>query len=253
MNSERVVHFNGIIPSDALVVDIGGGANPYPRADYVIDGLDFDARGALRKGGAVEERVTKERWVKLDLCDRTPWPFPDKYFDYATCTHVLEDVRDPIWVCSEIMRIAKAGYIETPSRMVEQARGVEHPCYAGYYHHRWLVSAEGNALFFRLKPHLLHVSPSAIVADVGCSRMINPKYADLCFEWSDSFTVREVMCFDEQAMHDELCDVAADSRLIPDLLVKVDRSWLMRLKRWLYFRRLKRQATQKSLVSRKRV
>jgi hypothetical protein len=61
------------------------------------------------------------------------------------------------------------------------------------------------------------------------------------------------MCFDEQAMHDELCDVAADSRLIPDLLVKVDRSWLMRLKRWLYFRRLKRQATQKSLVSRKRV
>jgi hypothetical protein len=249
MNNEKALYFNQKILPGALVVDIGGGANPYPRADYVIDGLEYDARGALRQSAVGEERVTREKWVKLDLCDRTPWPFPDKYFDFATCTHVLEDVRDPIWVCSEIMRIAKAGYIETPSRIVEQSRGVEHPRYAGYCHHHWLVSVDGNVLTFRFKPHLLHTTPSAIVADVGSTSIINPRYKDLCFEWDTSFRATEVLCFDEEETRNELCAMADTFRLLPDLVINVQSSLFVKLKRWVFFQRLKWQATQKAHAS----
>ena len=47
------------------------------------------------------------------------WPFPDKTFDFVVCSHLLEDVRDPITVCRELCRVGKAGYIETPSRIRE--------------------------------------------------------------------------------------------------------------------------------------
>jgi len=228
------------------VVDIGGGANPSPRADYVIDGLSYDQRGALSKERTKKERVSRATWIELDLCAHSSWPFPDKYFDYALCTHVLEDLRDPVWVCREMCRVAKAGYIEVPSRVVEQSRGVEHPCYAGYYHHRWLVSVRDKKLQFRHKPHSLHVIPGAIVTDVGANQTINPQYATLGIEWSGSLDVDEVLCFDEQEVNRELCEFAATCYRVPGLTVPVPRPWIARLKRWVYFHRLKQQGHQRT-------
>lgn len=221
------------------VIDVGGGANPSPLADYVVDGLPYEKRGALQKAGHVEERFSRETWVQLDLCARTPWPFPDKYFDYAYCTHVLEDVRDPVWVCSEIRRIAKAGYISTPSRIMEQSLGVEHPSYAGYYHHRWLVSCVERRMVFRHKPHSLHVIPGAVVAVVGPNQAINPAYANFAFEWSDDFAAVEELCFEEQAVARELCEFADSCRNLKDLKVRLKRPWLVALKRWVYYQRLR--------------
>lgn len=239
-----------LIPPESKVVDVGGGANPCWRADYVVDGLRYDQRGALAKGAIAGERVTPATWIQLDLCDRTPWPFPDKYFDVALCTHVLEDLRDPIWVCSELTRVAKAGYVEVLSRLAEQSRGVEHPCYAGYHHHRWLVSFHDNTMVFRFKPHSLHVTPKAIVADVGPNCAINPKYMNLGFDWKDNFKFQEKLCFDEHAVTEELCEFAAGCRGTEALIVKVSRPWLVKVKRWVYFLRLRRSA---GTVSRKQL
>ncbi len=244
INAKR--QFVDSIPSLARVVDVGGGANPCSRADFVIDGLSYEQRGALNKAPSAEERVQRSTWIQLDLCAHTPWPFPDKYFDVALCTHVLEDLRDPIWVCHEIARIAKAGYIEVPSRVVEQSRGVEHPCYAGYYHHRWLVTSQNNKLLFRHKPHSLHVIPGAIVAEVGANQVLNQKYTNLGFEWSGSFEAEEVLCFDEQEVNRELCEFVETFSKGDDLTVPVPRPWMSRLKRWWYYHRLKRQARRRT-------
>jgi len=177
MNRDKAREIAERLPGDALVLDVGGGGSPFYRADYVIDMLPYDERGALVRDGDAACRATEESWIKADICDRSPWPFTDKKFDYATCSHVLEDIRDPIWVCSEMVRVAKAGYIEVPSRIVEQSLGVEHPCYAGFYHHRWLIDQdsgfriqdsgdmshetgkEKQRLVFRHKPHSLHSFP----------------------------------------------------------------------------------------------
>src|SRR4051812_6253580 len=138
MDRENALRLIQTLQPTAKVVDVGGGAVPFPRADYVIDALTYDEQGATAgvdlPGGV---RYSRDTWITVDLCEHRPWPFPDKFFDYAVCSHVLEDIRDPIWVCSELCRVAKAGYIEVPSRIVEQTRGIEHPLYAGYYHHRW--------------------------------------------------------------------------------------------------------------------
>jgi hypothetical protein len=124
------------LPADGLVLDVGGAAKPLARADVVMDVLP----------GAD---------VRRDVCDREPWPFDDGQFDFAVCSHTLEDVRDPIWVCAELQRVARAGYVEVPSRLEEQSWGV-HGEWAGWSHHRWLVDVGDGELVFGHKSHAVH-------------------------------------------------------------------------------------------------
>lgn len=240
MDEQNARQIESVLPADALVIDVGGGMAPFARADWVIDAVSFDQRGALLRGRGPQRpgRFRRETWVERDLCAREPWPFADNQFDYAVCSHVLEDVRDPIWVCQEISRIARAGYVEVPSRALEQATGVEHPRLAGYYHHRWLVSTADNVLEFRFKPHLLHVTRDALVAKTGFRRTINPRHAITVHYWQDELQCREVLEQDEQAVLSELRACARRWRSVPDLLVKSDVPFTKRLRRAIYYLRL---------------
>jgi len=145
------------LPDSAVVLDIGGWAHPFNRANYVMDAEPYETRGYYNRtfarinpllplGGTVE-RFTSNTWIQRDICEKTPYPFEDKSIDLVICSHTLEDIRDPLWVCSEMIRIAKAGYIEVPSRRWESCRGHE-PGIAGLSHHRWLIGIEGNGLRF---------------------------------------------------------------------------------------------------------
>ena len=229
------------LPGDARVVDVGGGASPCPRADVVIDAVAYRDRGKLGVAATGQaQRYDESTWIQVDLCGRERWPIPDKSFDYAICSHVLEDLRDPIRVCTELQRIAKAGYIGTPSRILEQSRGIEHPLYAGYYHYRWLVSVEDGCLCFRFKPHSLHSIRAAIVADIGVTRKLNPEYVSLDFEWSGGFECREVLEFEESAVNAELCRFAENARRLPDLTVPSADPLARKLKKGVYYWRLRR-------------
>lgn len=223
------------------VVDVGGGASPFPRADFVVDAIPFNEQAKL---GMIDIGITprycKDTWIQADLCDRTPWPIADKQFDFAVCSHLLEDVRDPIWICSELSRIAKAGYIEIPSRIIEQSLGVEHPRYAGYYHHRWLVTVVDGQLEFRHKPHLLHVVNDAIVTTVGVRRKINPKYSISSLWWTDTVQCVEELEFCEASVVNELIQFASKARKIADLTVASQRSFKSQLKHAVYGARLSR-------------
>ena len=239
-NAQRLLEF---IPDDAKVIDVGGGAAPFPRADYVIDSVPFAERGSgsnenVHERLGVEARYSADRWIQADLCDHRPWPIADKAFDFATCSHLLEDVRDPIWICSELHRIAKAGYIEVPSRVVEQSKGVENPRHAGFYHHRWLITKDGNRLDFRHKPHVLHSVNDAVIVRLGPGRRINPKYSIVTLDWIDDFEAIEVLEFEEHTVVQQLCDFASNARRLPNLTVRVPMPFLQRLKRHIYYTRL---------------
>ncbi len=227
------------IPKGASVLDVGGGFSPFPRANWVIDLMDFNHRYSNPLESKFPVHYSKETWVQRDICDRTPWPFRDKEFDFSTCSHLLEDVRDPIWVCAELIRVSKAGYIEVPSRIEEQSLGVENPRYAGYYHHRWLVDKIGsNTLEFRLKPHSLHSMRDAIVAKVGpCSR-IRSEHAILSMHWNGEFKAIEIQEASERKVNDELCDLAQRSRAIPNLLERTPMSIKQKVLRSIYYARL---------------
>jgi hypothetical protein len=143
----------------ALVLDVGGWARLFARADWVIDLMPYESRGlyGYDQGGRDEERFRAGTWVQRDICAREPWPFEDGQFDFAICSHTLEDVRDPVWVCAELQRVARAGYIEAPSRLQEQTHGIQGP-WVGWGHHHWLVETTRDpaAIEFVFKHHVLH-------------------------------------------------------------------------------------------------
>ncbi|MEX2195976.1 MAG: methyltransferase domain-containing protein [Thermoleophilaceae bacterium] len=141
-----------------VVLDVGGWAKPFPRADWVLDLLPYETRGLYgydRESDAEEERFGADTWVQRDICDHSPWPFSDDQFDFAVCSHTLEDVRDPVWVCRELQRVARAGYIEVPSRLEEQSYGIQGP-WVGWGHHHWLTEIAGGRVQFVFKHHILH-------------------------------------------------------------------------------------------------
>jgi len=160
-NVERILAL--LRPMD-VVLDIGGWARPFNRANYIMDAQPYETRGYCDKAGygkvrpsqgGEREFFTKDSWIQRDICDHTPFPFADKELDFVICADTLEDIRDPIWVCSEMIRIAKRGYLEVPSRVAESSRGIELG-QVGWSHHRWLVDIEGNSVRFLMKFHMIH-------------------------------------------------------------------------------------------------
>lgn len=154
------------IATDDRVLDVGGWARCFNRADHVIDKFPYATRGAryqehlgLGPQGGDTERFSESTWVARDLCDREPWPYPDRFFDFCTCSHTLEDIRDPLWVCSEMQRVSKRGYIEVPSMRFELTRGREAGVPVGLSHHFWVIERRGDELIFHPKSHHVHGDP----------------------------------------------------------------------------------------------
>lgn len=140
---------------DDVVLDVGGWGKPFARADWVLDLMPYETRGLYGRDGEGPERFSAETWIQRDICAREPFPFADGSVDFAICSHTLEDVRDPVFVCSELARVAKAGYVEVPSRLEEQSPGFQGP-WVGWGHHHWLIEVDGDRIEFVFKHHVLH-------------------------------------------------------------------------------------------------
>ncbi len=171
------------------VLDIGGWARPLNRANFVIDYMPHESRGVGGYWGEGEEYFNKNTWVEWDVCDRKPFPFKDKEFDFVFCSHLLEDIRDPLWVCFEMNRIGKAGYIETPSRVVESHKNIGgkwnlNKYVTGYSHHRWYVEDFDNKLLFTFKNPLIHM-----IKEFQVNHITKPEL--MSFFWENIFKYEE--------------------------------------------------------------
>lgn len=178
----------GKIKKDALVLDVGGCSKPLARADFVIDFNPYEKRGKKGLIGAGPENFNKNTWVVQDICSRQPFPFKDKQFDFVFCSHTLEDVKDPVWVCQEIMRVGKKGYIETPSRWIESKKGVGGKLkasrrLAGYFNHQWFVEVIEGKIIFTTKTPLIHV-----IKEFQIKKVPSPIIE---FFWQDNFKCEE--------------------------------------------------------------
>lgn len=174
-----------------LVLDVGGWARPFARADWVIDLLPHETRGlyGYDQGGAADERFSAASWVQRDLCEREPWPFADGQFDFAICSHTLEDIRDPIWACAELQRVARAGYIEVPSLTEELSFGVQGP-WTGWGHHHWLVEVEPGLMRFVFKHHIVH-GREDLRFPAGFHETLAPAERVSTLWWEDGFAAME--------------------------------------------------------------
>ncbi|NQW57098.1 MAG: class I SAM-dependent methyltransferase [Polynucleobacter sp.] len=99
------------VKANTLVLDVGSGNSPYPRSDVLLDRLEGDAH---RCGQAlIIDRP-------LVFGDALHMPFKDKAFDFVVASHILEHMKNPEQFLSELSRVAKAGYIETPNSIGEE-------------------------------------------------------------------------------------------------------------------------------------
>jgi hypothetical protein len=181
------------LSADAVVLDVGGAMKPFNRADWIMDALPYEERGQLGSIGDPDERFSAATWVRRDFCDREPWPFSDKQLDFAICSHTLEDVRDPIWMCSELNRVAKAGYIEVPSRVEEQTYGFQGP-WTGWSHHRWLIDIGDNSITFVHKSAVVERHDSHFPPEFRGTLSAEERVSALW--WQDSFGYRERLFWD---------------------------------------------------------
>jgi len=122
------------------VVDVGGSVNGWS-APYIDAVIDFNN---------LEVNNTN---IKHFNCDIT---HPNSYneilnyvkengkFDFCICTHTLEDIMNPVYVCEQICKISNEGYISFPSKFRELSR-FEGGNYRGYIHHRWIFKVKDNS------------------------------------------------------------------------------------------------------------
>lgn len=224
-NRERI---EARLDESAVVLEIGAWADPFPRADWVLDLMPFESRGlyshAPERTAVAKERFSAERWVARDACSSEPYPFEDDYFDFVVCSHTLEDLRDPVRVCAEMNRIAAAGYIEVPSRLEEQCPGVNGP-WVGWSHHRWLVDIEPPSISFVHKPALLHGKPELQVPP-SYHRSLPPERRVSWLFWEGTFDFGERIFYDPEDLDRYLGEVVPDEPPAPP----GDRSsWISRL------------------------
>ena len=127
------------IKKNDRVLEVGGGHNPHPKAHVVVD--KFSESNFHRSG---DLKVLKSQ--KFIEADGESLPFKDKEFDYVICCQVLEHVEDPVKFLSEQFRVAKRGYIETPSLLGE--------CLFPRVSHKWILHEHQNKLYLLDKSKL---------------------------------------------------------------------------------------------------
>jgi SAM-dependent methyltransferase len=170
------------VSDDALVLEVGSGGNPYPRANVLLD--------------AYEE--TRERhWAPL-VHDRPTMlafgeklPFKDKVFDFVIAVHVLEHTPNPEIFLAELQRVARAGYIETPDAFMERINP--------YRDHRLEVTVRDGGLVIRKKTAWIVDTELNELYERRAKRWVteqliprHPADFHVCFYWKDGINFRIV-------------------------------------------------------------
>ena len=106
------------------VLEVGGGHNPHPRSNIVVDKF-------LESNYHRSDDIKVYKNQKFLQADGENLPFKDNEFDYVICSHVLEHVEDPAAFLQEQCRVAKRGYLEVPSYLGE--------CLVPKASHKWLI------------------------------------------------------------------------------------------------------------------
>jgi hypothetical protein len=150
------------------VIDIGGiagGGWTSDIADVIVD---------------INAPFTDSRFINADICNESHWNFilnkvDVEKFDYAICSHTLEDVYNPYTALALLPRIAKAGIISMPSAYTELSR-IENTGWLGHIHHRYI---------FHPLNHKIHVIPkiNALEFLVPNGLIFKKSFEEVRFEW----------------------------------------------------------------------
>ena len=166
------------------VLDVGASMNTWSIdcVDAIIDMNVMNASSSESKirfffGDINQSKVWK---------DINDWVQKNGLFDFCICTHTLEDIRDPYYVCEEMSKIAKSGYIAIPSKYRELSRfEYGQSGYRGYIHHRWIFTIENG--------HFVGYPKLSIIdylEEMDSIASMAPEKYDLSFIWKDNIPIK---------------------------------------------------------------
>lgn len=126
--------------------------------------------------------------IKIDM-DVELLPFEDNTFDFLYSRHVLEDLQNPDFAFKEMLRVAKNGFVETPSPLIECSKRVDYDNryqpYYGYIHHRYIIWTEKDThtLCFLPKYPILEKMNIEIVDNSILKLIKDEYYWNNYYEW----------------------------------------------------------------------
>lgn len=191
------------------ILDVGAGHNPFKGVTHVLD-MDL-TEGGHRCGNQLQILGS----AVLIQGRATELPFRTASFDYIYASHVLEHVDRPQQACQEVMRVGAAGYIETPSPLLEQGLALKDVTSPELWFHKWFVFCVGDRLVFEPKTRQ-EVTRFCSCADGQFIRefyeqidfrdaqhCLRPKAKTTIFFWKSSFEVE---------VRDKMVDCRQDNR-----------------------------------------
>jgi len=162
-----------------LIVEISPGNIPFALASEFVD-------------WQVSPALAGKKVHCLDI-NQNSLPYQDKSVDFIYCRNTLEDIYNPVWVCQEMSRVAKAGFIETPSPIAECCRGVDGsaPHWRGYHHHRYVIWVDETRLTFIPKyPIIEYLNFGNEEENMVKILNSSPLYWNTYFFWNDSLETK---------------------------------------------------------------
>ena len=125
----------GCNPSDSvLCLDIACGSNPFPKANVLCD---LNVKPVPDRN--MRNLVTIGK--PFVMCSCTALPFRDKTFDFVTSYYLIEHIENPDCLVRELKRVAKHGYIQSPTWLNELLYGEKV--------HLWVVFKNNDKLYVK--------------------------------------------------------------------------------------------------------
>ena len=214
------------VSKNSLVLEVGAGGNPYPRANVMLDAME----STIERN---EQSLVTDRPLVLGLCEELP--FKDKSFDFIIASHVLEHTDEPEKFLNELMRVGRAGYIETPEGWFEKM--------CAFTYHRLEVSANKEKLFIRKKPSW-EPDEIAMLWDVKLAKSkpffeclrVNPDLNHLRFYWRDIIDF-EIVNPETDASWPYPVEALNEPDSTTDLkssIISIIREFYLNFRRWLF-------------------
>ncbi len=186
-NSIVINHINEQkkINGEFSVIDVGGskGGWSYPYVNAIVD------LNAPTDGGSIKH-------FPFNISYPDGWKDVEDHvkengkFDFSICSHTLEDISNPKYVCQQLSKISKSGYVAVPSKYDEFSRFLCSPegkFMRGYIHHRWIfIFKNGEFTGF---PKITYVEVDDIFNKLAKS---NVEYLNLGFFWKDELCLHVI-------------------------------------------------------------
>ena len=154
--------------------------------------VDVGGFGSIWSGGIVDAIVdinkVPEKYIQFNgnICEGDVWESVMEYvdkngkFDFSICTHTLEDIAAPKFVCSWLKKISVAGFIAMPSKYAELSRG--EGMYRGLIHHRWIFNHENDKVVAYPKLPFLEYEP---LYDIVAEKLKLQKNDEIQWFWEN--------------------------------------------------------------------